>query len=171
MITFNKVYNDHHQSIFNWINSKIRNVETSEELANDVFMKVHNNIESYDSEISKVTTWVYNIAKNVLIDHLRKKKLPTNSISDMTDDEGNEMVFFTDGKDAHSTMVNSELGDAINNAMSDLPETYKPVANLFFIQEKSHDEIVNLLDIPLGTVKGYIHRAKESLRNKLVNLR
>ena len=170
-VTFETIYNEHHTSIYHWINGKIRNVEVAEELANDVFIKVHKHIESYDEEISKVSTWVYNIAKNILIDHLRKKNLPTNSISEMVDDDGNETVFYTDGTNPFGNMVNDELGSAISEAMSTLPDTYKPIADMFFIQELSHEEITKALDVPMGTVKGYIHRAKELLRTKLINLR
>lgn len=170
-ITFDKVYKDYHRNIYNWIYSKIRNNEVSQELANDVFIKVHDNISLYDNNISKISTWVYTIAKNVLIDYMRKKSLPTRSLSDFTDDDGNELIFYTDNKNAHNEIVNDELSDAINNAMNALPEIYKSIANLFFIEQQSHEEITDKLNVPIGTVKAYIHRAKYILRKKLIHLK
>ncbi len=168
-LTIENIYAEHHNNVLKWIHSKIRNQETAEELAGDVFVKVHENINVYDADKAKVNTWVYHIAKNVVIDYLRKKNLPTNSLSDMVDEDGNETVFHTDYTNPYTDMVNSELGATIQKAIDSLPETYHNIADMFFLQEQSHEEISTALDVPIGTVKGYIFRAKELLRTHLTN--
>lgn len=168
-LTFEKLHAEFHTSIYSWINAKINDSMVAEELANDVFMKAYDNLSDYDQNEAKVSTWIFTIAKNHLIDYFRKRKLATKSMSDMEDDEGNDMLHYTDNTNPESDMVNDELGASIENAIRSLPQAYQTIIDMFFLKERSHEEISVDLNVPIGTVKGTIFRAKKMLRKRLTN--
>ena len=170
-LTIEKLHAEHHQKIFIWINSKIRDKEQAEELANDVFIKAFENLEDYDQNVAKVSTWIFTIAKNLLIDYYRKRKLETTSMNNYVDEDGNELLIHTDNGNPEKEMINNQLGDKIMDAIISLPSNYQTIVDLFLIDQKSYDEIAEHLSIPLGTVKGSISRAKEMLRTRLINLK
>ena len=169
MENFNNIYADNYDRVLGWIRYKVGNMEIAEELAQDVFVKVHKKLTDFDSEKSAIGTWVMNITKNTIIDHWRtEKKGLIVSIEEFQDDEGKDLLPST-GCDPEHDMVNSELGDAIENAINSLPQTYQTIADLFLLKEKSHEEISVDLSIPIGTVKGTISRAKKLLQKRLSN--
>jgi len=168
-LTIENLHAEYHKSIFGWINSKINDTMVAEELANDVFIKAYENLGEYDQNEAKVSTWIFTIAKNHLIDYFRKRKLQTTSMTDMEDDEGNDLFYYTDNTTPETDMVNNELGNTIMNAIISLPSKYQTIVDMFLIKEKSHEEISESLSIPIGTVKGTIHRAKKLLQKRLTN--
>ena len=173
-MTFETIYNEHYNKVYNWINFKIKNSDAAEELAADVFMKVHSHLNEYDEKKSQVGTWIMFITKNTIIDFFRTNRNEDLLLSELTDEEGHETFVYTSGVTPQTEMQNKELGETIHSAINALPENYSRIANMFLLQELSHEEISNKLNIPIGSVKGSIHRAKEllktMLRNKLTNL-
>lgn len=169
MVTFEKIHNDNHSKIFNFLNFRINDHELAEELANDVFVKVHQHLDDYDENISNINTWVYNIAKNVLIDHFRRKKLETISISNFVDDDGYENFVHADNVTPESLMINNQLGINVKSLINSLSKEQSVIMNKFFIEQLSYEEISNELDKPLGTIKATLFRAKELLKEKLSN--
>lgn len=173
-LTIEQVHADHYNKVSNWTRNVIKNREDAEEVTSDVFMKLNKNLSNYDSNKSSLYTWIFNITKNAIIDYWRTKKNITISISDLIgdDDSKKEMIdkIYTYKVTPESELINNELGEAINNAIESLPMNYKNIAELFLVEQKSYDEICSTLDLPLGTVKGTISRAKEMLRIRLNNL-
>jgi len=169
-LTFNNVYAENHAKILNLINYKLGNKERelAEELTNDVFLRVDKHLCNYNSEQSSLTTWIYNIANNIVIDHWRKASLDTFSISLMTDNDGKETFDLpTNTKNPEQLMVNYEQGELVEAAINSLPAGYKRLTEMFFMEQRSHQEIVDELNLPLGTVKGQLHRAKAKLKKFL----
>jgi RNA polymerase sigma-70 factor (ECF subfamily) len=168
--TFNTIYKENYTKVLNWCKFRVGDAEVAEELTSDIFMKIHKNLTNFDSQKSNMNTWVMNITKNSIIDFWRTNKTGVMvSTSDFVDDEGNENFFIADNTTPQTLAENNELSQAINNAIASLPITYQLVAERFFLQEKSHEEIVNELDLPMGTVKATIFRAKKMLQKKLSN--
>ena len=176
MENFNKVYADNHKMVLNFINMKVNEFTTAEELTNDVFMKVYKHLANFDEDKASMSTWVMNIAKNTVIDHYRKAKLETVSV-----DKENE-----NGESGYATwnllnvaniptplnkIIGDEIGDMIQGEISSLDGKYKDVADLFFNEELSYEEIADRLMLPLGTVKGQISRARKKLTEKLETIR
>lgn len=174
--TIENIYKEYYKRVFYFTSKAIRNKEEAEELASDIFVKVHTNLTKYDANKSAINTWIMNIAKNTIIDHWRTKgkSVDALSMSNFVDEEGREILpkYYTNttGCNPERNMINNELGEHIINAVASLPSIYQRIADLFFIEEKSHDEICKTLNMPLGSVKGNIFRAKELLRNRLTNL-
>ena len=168
-MTFESIYNDNHESILRLINYKLGNdKETAEELTNDVFLRVDKHLGNYDSNLSSFNTWLYNIAGNIVIDYWRKKSLDTFSISSVTDKDGKETFDAQcKSKNPLEIMVNYEQGEMVQNAIDSLPKGYRRLTEMFFLESCSHKEIQAELDLPNGTVKGKIYRAKNMLRDLL----
>lgn len=169
-LTFESIYNKNHKKVLNYITYKLgnKNKETAEEIANDVFIRVHKHLNNYKPQESSVSTWIFSIANNLVIDHYRRKSLNTFSVNAATDDEGKEMF---DHKanvlDPEQTFVNNESGQLVINAINSLPQSYRRLSEMFFLEECSHQEIVNELNIPLNTLKVQIMRSKAMLRELL----
>jgi RNA polymerase sigma-70 factor (ECF subfamily) len=169
MVNFEKIHADNYDRVMSWVMFKVSNREDAEEIVQDVFMKVYNNLSKYDSDQSAISTWIMNITKNTIIDYWRTTKEKMKSLSDFETDDGNELIVHTDGLTPEHTVQNNELGDAINTAINSLPQAYKTISDLFLLKELSHQEIADTLSIPIGTVKASISRAKELLRKRLTN--
>jgi RNA polymerase sigma-70 factor (ECF subfamily) len=168
-MTFEIIYNKYHKEIFVNIVKRIGkgNIELAEELTNDVFLRVNKHLTNFDSEKSSLRTWLYNIANNIIIDHWRKNSLETLSIH-KEDNEGNEVFQFESASPTpHAEIVNSELGNKIMNAIGSLSDTYKDLAERFFIQEQTYNEIVKDTGMSIGTVKGKINRLRTILQGML----
>jgi len=175
-MTFDSIYNEHYKKVYNWINYKINDQEAAEELAADIFVKVHKNLNDFDESKSKMGTWIMSITKNAIIDFFRTNKAGLFvSIEELEqkDDEDHKMEqrVFIDQQNPESLMVNNQIGAAVANAINELPVAQATIADMFLVQEMSHEEISADLNVPIGTVKGTIHRAKKALQNRLLNLR
>ena len=162
--------------VFSLIYRMVRDRELSEDLAQETFVKVLNAIDRYRPEF-KFSSWVFKIANNAAIDHLRKKELDTLSLEggpDATTAERVEATALQIGDSGESPLEEleaRELGSAIERAISKLRPEYQTCIILRHVEGRPYDEIAEILELPLGTVKTYIHRARAELREILDPLR
>ena len=155
----------------------VRDRELAEDLAQDTFIKVLNHIDRYRPEF-KLSSWLFKIANNVAIDHLRRRQLDTVSIDGSPHAQTADAVEATSlrrrrraGESALDEMEARELGTAIERAIASLRPEYRSCIMLRHVEGRSYEEIAATLDLPLGTVKTYIHRARHELREALGDLR
>jgi RNA polymerase sigma-70 factor (ECF subfamily) len=173
MKNFNEIYAEWYNRIYIHINVRVKSREEVEELTNDVFLKVHKHLALYDPEKSQFTTWIHVITNHVIIDYFRKKKLETTDLSMFADEEGDNVLdavysmSSTNTETPHSVIVRKEIAENVQNEILSLPRSIRDVARLFFNEDLSHEEISTTLDLPLGTVKGYIYRARLALQESL----
>lgn len=178
ILQFNKVYRDNKNTVSRYIANKIRNKEVAEELVEDVFIKVSQHLDRFDGTMSSLTTWIYNITKNTLIDHFRKTldadgqpKYKSISIDvNANDTEDTSMGHFevvTTDSNPLQQMISNETTSMVKDAMKGLTKLEKKLLTLYAIKSKSYEEIAEELDMPMGTVKGTIHRARLSLKETL----
>jgi RNA polymerase sigma-70 factor, ECF subfamily len=162
--------------VFSLIYRMVRDRELSEDLAQDTFIKVLNHIDRYRPEF-KLSSWLFKIANNVAIDHLRRRQLETVSIDGsphaMTSDaiEATSFDVVGDQESALDELEARELGASIERAIAGLRPEYRSCIMLRHVEGRSYEEIAATLDLPLGTVKTYIHRARHELRQALEHLR
>ena len=171
MKTIETIYRENYQYVFNYVNSKVNNVDAAKELANDVFLKANRLLNTYDEKKSKVTTWLRIITNSAVIDYYRTDHSGRNiNVSDFTDSEGKETFSFVGSKtnEANFEVENNELGSSLDRAFSSLNPRLREVAELFFKSEKKYEEIAEILNIPMGSVKAYINRARAALQSELV---
>ena len=155
-----------HHHIYRMVRSK----GEVEDLVQESFIKAFSALTSYSADYA-FSTWLYKIATNHTIDYLRKKKLPTFSIDKpILTKDGNleyEVPDITYRPDRH--VVADQRRALIQQAIDSLPEKYYRVIVLRHQQEKSYEEIAQELDLPLGTVKAHIFRARKLLYKYLRN--
>lgn len=169
----NVIYSKYYKQVYFFILGRVGNrAHIAEELTNDVFMKCREHLERYDVYIAKLNTWLFTIAKNTVIDHFRTAHADKYvSVDNFTDAEtGRETFQIVDNNDGDN-VENDELSQAIENAMSKLKPKYRRVAELFFIEQKQYQEISDILEIPMGSVKGMINRVRGMLQERLQVLR
>lgn len=173
---FRELIRRYERPVFSLVFRMIRDRETAEDLAQDTFIKVLNHVDRYRPEF-KFSSWLFKIANNVAIDHLRKRHLETVSMDGsphaVTVAEAEATSFDVDGRgeSALDELESRELGAAIEVAIAGLRPEYRSCIMLRHVEGRSYEEIASLLDLPLGTVKTYIHRARKELRDALEHLR
>lgn len=167
-ITIENLYKNHYQQVFNHINFRINNnITIAEEITQDVFIKANEHLQNYDVNTAKISTWLYKIANNKIIDFYRSKKDTALHVSDYVNEKGEETIQITDSQETDSIMNASETNERINNAFEGLKPKYKEVAKLYFIEGKKYGEISTLLDITLSNVKVIINRSRAKLQESL----
>jgi RNA polymerase sigma-70 factor (ECF subfamily) len=162
--------------VFSLVFRMVRNRELAEDLSQETFIKVLNALDSYRPEF-KFSSWVFKIANNAAIDHLRRRELDTLSIEGSPHAETPQMIEATAlqlgerGETALEEVENKELGGEIERAIAKLRPEYRTCILLRHVEGRPYEEIAEILNLPLGTVKTYIHRARNELRITLAHLK
>jgi RNA polymerase sigma-70 factor (ECF subfamily) len=149
----------------------VRNPQEAEDLSQEAFIKAFNALSSFNEEFA-FSTWLMKIATNNCIDYLRKKKLRTYSIDEPIQykEEQVQIELPDHNPTPEKTLLNEERRKLINDAIQSLPPRYRHVIVLRHQEEKSYEDIAEILKLPLGTVKARIFRAREMLNKKIKNI-
>ena len=162
--------------IFSLVYRMVRNRELAEDLAQETFIKALNALESYRPEY-KFSSWLFKIANNAAIDHLRKRELDTLSLEGSPHADTPQLVEATalqigeKAETALEAVEHKELGGEIERAIARLRPEYRTCILLRHVEGRAYEEIAEILNLPLGTVKTYIHRARNELRIALAHLK
>lgn len=168
---FNILFSRYQTQVVNIAYSMLSDREDAYDAAQETFVRVYRNIESF-KEQSSFTTWLYRITTNVCSDMLRKRQRDTNVISiNQFADENKDFDIKDDSPTIEENMELSERQAAVRSAINELKEEYRAVITLCDIEGMSYDEISAVLDIPSGTVKSRINRARNSLKKILMKKR
>lgn len=156
------------QQIFNLMYKMVHSTEEAQDLVQEAFMKAFVSLSHFNYEFA-FSTWLYKIASNNCIDHLRRKKLQTFSIDAPVVIKGEEyqyeipdLTYYPDVE-----MIRKERSTLIREAIESLPEIYREVIQLRHAEELSYEKIAEILNIPVGTVKARLFRAREMLNHFL----
>ncbi|ANY67105.1 RNA polymerase sigma factor SigW [Paenibacillus sp. BIHB 4019] len=154
--------------LFHMAYRMLSNRQEAEDVVQEAFMRVYRNLERYD-ETLKFSTWIYRIATNLCIDKLRKRKPVYSLDAESTDHEGLDgySMIPSDNRTPESETLLSETQRIIHQAIASLPPKYKTVMMLRYIEDLSLQEISEVMDIPVTTIKTRVHRGREFLRKKL----
>ena len=154
--------------LYNLLFRMVRDKMETEDLVQEAFIKAFGSLATFNDEYA-FSTWLYKIAINNCIDHLRKKRLKTFSLDKPIDssdgDIKREIPDLTYQPD--HTLLSKEKDKLIADAIQNLPEKYRISIVLRHNEDKSYEEISQILKIPLGTVKARIFRAREMLKKQL----
>ena len=165
---FAELVQRYERRLVNYVYRMIRNYEDAHDLAQEIFIKVYMALDRYDPKY-KFSTWIFRIAQNAAIDQIRKKTLPEESLTKQDRNEGGErqMQIEADVVSPYRAMFNVEMADAIETAVQNLPEDYRDLIELRHFAELSYDEIAEVKQLPLGTVKNKLFRARNMLKEQL----
>ena len=173
---FRELVRRYERPVFSLVYRMVRDREVAEDLAQDTCVKVLNHIDRYSPEF-KFSSWLFKIANNVAIDHLRRRRLDTVSIDGAPDAtsasevEASTIQLASEQESPLEELASRELGSAIERAIGALRPQYRACIMLRHVEGRSYEEIAATLDLPLGTVKTYIHRARHELRKALEPIR
>jgi RNA polymerase sigma factor (sigma-70 family) len=172
---FAELIQRHRHGIERLVRPLVRSAPTDEveDLVQEALTKAFLHIHSYSEEYA-FTTWLYRIATNHAIDYLRRRKLNAFSISapptqntHKSDDDSREFEIKDESWVPDEMMVANERTKMIEDAIEQLPENYKRVIKLRHSQDLEYEEIAKVLQIPMGTVKVHLHRARAALARML----
>jgi len=169
---FKLLLNKHREAIYHVILKIVHNQEEARDLVQETFMKAFGSLSTYNSEY-RFTTWLYKIAANSSIDYLRRKKIDSLSLDrPLETKDGNVGIELADWTyNPEMDLDSKQKVLSINQAIDSLPQKYREVILYRHKQDKSYEQIAEILGIPVGTVKARIFRARELLKKKLKSLR
>ncbi|MEW9053250.1 MAG: RNA polymerase sigma factor SigW [Neobacillus sp.] len=155
-------------SIFQLAFRMLGNRHEAEDIAQEAFIRAYTNINSFNQDL-KFSTWLFRIATNLCIDRIRKKKPDYYLDAEVSGTEGLTMYSQLPSNTPlpEKELESLELHDTVHKEIMKLPEKYRSVIVLKYIEELSLNEISEILEMPLGTVKTRIHRGREALRQQL----
>ncbi|WP_420456282.1 sigma-70 family RNA polymerase sigma factor [Rubrivirga sp.] len=153
------------------VGKMVRDQGQVDDLVQEAFVKAFGSIESYNPAYA-FSTWLYRITTNHTIDYIRKKKLPTFSIDKPIQTRDGELTMELPDSTYRPdrAIVTDQRNEILRQAIEALPEKYHRVIVMRHQQELSYEEIATELDLPLGTVKAHIFRAR-ALLNKALRAR
>lgn len=165
---YTEIVNRYRKQIYHFIYRMVKDDAQAEDLTQETFIKAFRALASFNSNYA-FTTWLYKIASNNCIDHFRKKRLSTYSLdTPMKSKDGELKRDFADSDQGpESEMISKEKKTQIETAIESLPEKYRKAILLRHTKDKSYEEIAEILNVPLGTVKVRIFRAREMLKSQL----
>ena len=166
---FDNLILKYRERVFGVVYNMTSNREDAADLTQDSFIKAFQSIHRFQAQ-SSFFTWLYRIAVNSTLTHLRKAKLRTFfSFEKITDeDKTAELVNqMTDKKGADRDLYIRELQEKLNEAMMKLSIKHRTVVTLFEIEGVSHEEIAEIMDCSVGTVRSRLHYAKQLLQAEL----
>ena len=146
----------------NFIFRFVRDRALAEDLAQEGFLRVYQRLNTFDPG-RKFSSWFFQVLRNITIDYLRINRLPTSSLDELTE-EGNQGAAVDRESASPETLAGqSELASAMDAALARIRPVYREVVVLRYQEGLTQPEIAEILGIPSGTVKTYLHRARKEL--------
>jgi len=156
--------------IFNLAYRFTSNVEAAEDLTQEVFIRVYRSLDQYDPKQGDLANWLMRLARNLIIDDYRhRQRNPQNSMADAVDDHQYHLRAVGGG--AHKELERREMASQVQEGIDKLPADLKTCVILRDIEELTYQEIVEVLQIPEGTVKSRINRGRIELAKILRRMR
>jgi RNA polymerase sigma-70 factor (ECF subfamily) len=137
------------------------------DLTQEIFIKIYASLSRYRPEF-KFSTWIYKIAHNAAIDHLRRNAGRERSINNGTESEPEQLIIESKGLSPEQQSELEERRMEIESVVRLLPTAYRELIVLRHSQDLSYEEIVEVSGLPLGTVKNRLFRAREMMRQQFL---
>ena len=148
----------------------IRNEEDRKDVAQDVYLKVYQNLTGFRFQ-SKLSTWVGQIAYNTCLNRLQKRQLAMYDppVQDGDEPEGGRAGLFRAEDETDRMLLQKELRSLLAAAVARLPPMYQTLISLYHQEDQSYQEIARITGLPEGTVKSYLFRARRQLKETMSN--
>lgn len=149
----------YHRGLIQHLYNLIHDEQTAEDVAQEAFIRAYNKLAQYN-EAYAFSTWLYKIADNIAFRHMKQTKVMRNidEIEELIPDDKPSIAEMTDKMFAEQT---------VRKALDTLPIAYRQVVALYYWDDFSYEEIAQIMDRPIGTVRTWLRRAKEELRKEL----
>ena len=155
-LSMEQIYTAYHSKIMGYLRARINNTAEAEDLCSEVFEKILRKYDSYDQSKASVSTWIFSITRNTLIDHYRRTK-PTGEL-----DEN-----MSDGTELDEDLLQSETLSELAAALKWLPQQLQDIIVLRYYDGKPLTEIAEMMGLSYGAVKLRHQNALMLLREKM----
>lgn len=167
---FEKELVPHIKSLYHFAYRLTNDEDDANDLVQDTYLKAYRFLKSYEKG-SNAKAWLFRILKNSFINLYRRSSKEPNKM-----DYDEAEAFLNTGKSSHMDTIdmrekvyNNTVGDEVSRALNALPMDFRTVIVLCDIEEFSYEEIAQIIDIPIGTVRSRLHRARQLLREMLLS--
>jgi RNA polymerase sigma-70 factor (ECF subfamily) len=159
------------KGLVTYIYHMVHQYDEALELTQEVFLKVYENLARYDGQF-KFSTWLYKIASNHTIDHLRRQHMTTTSIQEsQSDPDHPEIPLESATLSPHDAYHNKAILEEVQKAVDALPQSYRELIILRHFNFRSYEEMAKITGLPVGTVKNRIFRARQLMMERLKDFR
>ncbi len=165
--SFEELVTRYQRPIVSYVYRMLNDYDSSLDVTQEVFIKVYNSLERYSSEY-KFSTWLYRIAHNAAIDHIRRNSKKLQSLETENQDGTYELQLESPRPTPEKERENSEWRAEIESVVKCLPTVYRELIILRHAKDLSYGEIAEISGLPLGTVKNRLFRAREMMREMFV---
>lgn len=163
-LVHNEIIERYQKRLFVYIYRFIGNKEETEDLLQNVFLKVYKYCDKFDTQ-RKFSSWIYRIAHNEAVNYIKRKNIKKFiSLEDFVSDK-DRIETKSDAKSPMEIWISKELRNEMKEALKKIPEKYKEVLEMRYFQEKSYEEISRVLKKPINTVGTLINRAKQKMES------
>jgi RNA polymerase sigma-70 factor, ECF subfamily len=167
---FNELIQRYEKQVYNLAYRLTGNYDDAQDVASEVFVRILNSIQKFRGD-SAFSTWLYRVVTNVYLDEKKRRSSHRHdSLEEYLEVEDGsvkrQIEDLTPGP--HDIAEREERAVAIQAAINSLPEFQRVMIALYHIQEVPYEEIAEILNMPLGTVKSRLNRARRALRDKLL---
>ncbi len=165
---FAEILDRYRGAIYNLCYRMTRNAEDARDLGQEVFIKVFSLLDRFDENYA-FSSWLFRIATNHCIDHLRRNRLRFLSLEGSVGQDGEEyeLQLPDAGPGPDAVLQRKQVLERLGEVINELPPHYKAITLLRHDQQLSYEEIAEILSLPLGTVKARIHRARRQIQQLL----
>jgi len=161
---FEELVRRYQRPIVGYVFRMLGDYESALDVTQEVFIKIYNSLERYSSEY-KFSTWIYRIAHNAAIDHMRRNSVTPQSLETESADGTYQLQIESSDPTPEQDRERSEWRTQIDSVVKCLPTAYRDLILLRHSQDMSYDEIAEVTGLPLGTVKNRLFRAREMMRD------
>ena len=156
---FRRIVERHHSTAYAVVRGVLGNSEEVDDVVQNVYVKIYRGLGSFRGD-SRLSTWIYQIARNEAINVARKRRLEGPPVEDVVLPAG-------ESSNPEAAYGRKELGEQMESAMMQLDDNYRMALELRYMGERSYEEIAEAMGLPVGTVKTYIYRGKVQLKKIL----
>jgi len=172
LAAFNDLVRKYEKQVYNFAYRLTGNYDDANDVAQDAFLRVFNAIGSFRGDAS-FSTWLFRITTNVFLDERKRAKAhPHASLDEYLElDESSVARQIEDPSPTpEAVLEESERAHLLQQAIGGLPEYQRAMVTLYHGQQKSYEEIAEIMDLPIGTVKSRLNRARLALKEKLAGI-
>lgn len=160
---FEELVRRYQRPIISYVYRMLGNYEAALDVTQETFIKVYNSLGKYSPEY-KFSTWLYRIAHNAAVDHMRRNSVVTQSLEAENADGTYQIQLESRASSPEQDQERREWRAEIESVVECLPATYRDLILLRHSRDLSYDEIADVTGLPLGTVKNRLFRAREMMR-------
>jgi len=169
---FAELMKRYNRSLYHVILKMVRNVDDAEDLTIEAFAKAFKNLDKFKQDYT-FSTWLFKIATNNCIDFIRKKKnnetFSLNNLYNNTENQEFDLDIADENSNPQEDAIRSQKAELMQKLVARLPAKYRKLVTMRYFEERAYQEIAEELEIPIGTVKAQLHRARELLYDMVKN--